>query len=90
MSYLQLSTIGLGNLNQYPMAKVYMVLGAWIVALAFTICATVEFDTSLTTAQAAVPATIEAKSKKQQRCNLYAALTLFALVFTFYFALQLL
>jgi hypothetical protein len=68
------------------MAKVYMVLGAWAVALAFAIVALVESDTVVTTAGAEV----EAKTKKQQRCNIFTGLTLLLVAATFYFALQLL
>ena len=85
MSYMSLSAIGLGNLTQYPRNKVYMVLGAWVVALAFAIIAIVESDTVITSAGAEV----ETKTKKQQRCNLFSTLTLLLLVATFYFALQL-
>lgn len=80
-----LSTLGLGNLNAYPVNKVYMVLGAWVAALVFAIVAIVESDTIITTAGAEV----ETKTKKQHKCNLFGALTLLLLVATFYFALQL-
>ena len=79
MSYMSsspLAMIGLGNLTKYPAAQVYMVLGVWTVALVFATVALVKTD--------------ESQSEKQRRVNLYGALTLFCLIATFYFALQLL
>ena len=85
-----LLTLGLGNLAQYPINKVYMVLGAWIAALVFAIVAIVDSDTVILSSQAATGAIVETKTKKQYKCNLFGALTLLMLVATFYFALQLL